>query len=608
MVCILLFKFLMDGTEPFLHQIREIVSGIRERKDADEIADFVAFKLMSLYGIEQDPLVVKIGEMLADIRQKSCLEESIPLIIEKACEVAGAIHGSFVEVDHENQTLKILSSYGPDWSDDKFQCLLRVGEGLTGKVARTGQPRLCRDVSQDPDYFPLFDYVKSELVVPVIMDGKVWGLINLDGMEVDAFDENTLHLLTVFAEMVAFSITLQLHVRNQRKLQEQIVQSEKMASLGRAIAGIAHEINNPLTSILGQASLLMIRHDGDEKTARSVEAIYKETIRTAELVKGLLAFARKESPKRDLTGINELIRSTVALKKYQLQVLNIQLELDLDQASYPVEICTQQIQQVLINLITNAEQAIPKDRRGRITVSTRRSAHKVLVRVSDNGSGIPEGSRKYIFDPFFTTKDPGQGTGLGLSLATTLIENNGGNLSLDKSSSDGTTFLIELPLATTSHPLDESEQSPIPDILNPAEERAAHLLIVDDEPQVLATLTDYLEMQDFLVTKVRSGYAAMDVLQDLTFDLVICDIRMPGMDGLELYQKTIDSFPVYKQRFIFMSGDLMRDNILTRIKELECLWIEKPFLFEDMKKTITAALHHDTQASAETALISSEHL
>lgn len=585
----------MSDTQPFLSQIREIISGIRKRKDVEEIADYVAYQLMHLYGIEQDPLVVKIGELLADIRNKDNLEESIPLIIEKACEIAGAIHGSFVEVDHENQLLKILSSYGPDWTEEKQQCLLPIGEGLTGIVAKTGKPYLCQDAAHDPHYFPLFDYVKSELVVPVMIDEKVWGLINIDGMEDDSFDENTLHLLTVFAEMVAFSLTLQFHVRNQRKLQEQIVQSEKMASLGRAIAGIAHEINNPLTSILGHASLLMLRNNGDQKTTQSIEAIYHETVRTADLVKGLLAFARKESPKREILGINEIIHAAIGLKKYQLQVDNIHLHLDLNEISYPVEVSPQHIQQVLINLLTNASQAIPKNqRRGNVSITCGRSGDNVLVRISDNGTGIPEGSQKYIFEPFFTTKEPGQGTGLGLSLASTLIENNGGNLSLEKTSHEGTTFLIELPIAVTSKVLETVTQKAKLDLPPENGPILSRILIVDDEPQVTESLKDYLEMHDFTVTCVRSAYSALDMMQSESFDVVVCDIRMPGMDGLELYEKAIKAFPLYRGYFIFMSGDLMRDNILTQIKALQCPWMEKPFLFESMvaliKKTIDQEL------------------
>ncbi|MDL5050296.1 ATP-binding protein [Oscillatoria amoena NRMC-F 0135] len=591
----------MSEKELLPQQIREITQGILARQDTNEIADFVAFRLMALYGCEIDPFAVNIGNLLADIRQKASFEESIPLIIQKACEVAGAVHGSFVEVDHEAGVLRILSSYGPDWTEEKMNCLLKIGEGLTGIVAASGQPRLCNDASNDPNYFPLFDYVKSELVVPVIIDGKVWGLINIDGLEENAFDEKTLHLLTVFAEMVALSATIQLHMRNQSKLQEQIIQSEKMASLGRAIAGIAHEINNPLTAILGHASLLKLRNQqSDPATLQSIEAIYRETIRTADLVKGLLAFARKESPKRQVTGVNELVHAVAGLKKYQLQVQNTELQLDLENISYPVEICPQQIQQVLINLITNAEQAIPKThRRGRVVVSVRRSGHKVLIRVSDNGSGIPEGSRKYIFDPFYTTKDPGQGTGLGLSLATTLMENNGGNLLLEKTSSEGTTFLIELPLCAANGALEMALEKATPDIIPEQESARISVLIVDDEPQVIQTLGDYMDMEGYTVSMVKSAYAALDIMQTVTFDVVISDVRMPGMDGMEFYQKTIELFPSYRGRFIFMSGDLMRENVMTRIREFECPCIEKPFLLQDMVKLISSVINPRAVAATD---------
>ena len=236
---------------------------------------------------------------------------------------------------------------------------LGLGEGLTGHVALTGKPYLCNETRVDPNYFPLFDNVRSELVVPIIVEEKVWGLINLDGLRPDAFDEFTLSNVTLMAELAAFAIKSRIDVTEQDRLQRHLIQSEKLASLGETIAGIAHEINNPMTSILSNAQLLTL-HRGGPADEASISTIVQEAKRTADLVKNLLAFSRKESKQREVVNAHELIKQAVNLKRYQFRVNNIQLVAEPTSEILPVSVTAQQMQQVLLNLLNNAEQAITK--------------------------------------------------------------------------------------------------------------------------------------------------------------------------------------------------------------------------------------------------------
>lgn len=451
----------------------------------------------------------------------------------------------------------------------------------------TGEPFLCGDVTKETEYFPLFEYVRSELCVPVIVNDQIWGLINLDGLTVNEFNETDLSAQIIFAELASFAITSRLELNEQERLQQHLVQSEKLASLGEIIAGIAHEINNPLTSILGHASLLTLKRGGAADDA-SIEAIMAESARTAALVKSLLAFSRKEIGNQQVVAVNDVVTQVCQMKKYQLKVNNIRLETDLEKVSYPIVACSQQLQQVLLNLINNAEQAMTEERRdGLIRISTRRLGEKIQILVADNGKGIPAEAQKFIFDPFFTTKPLGVGTGLGLSIAHTIIEKHGGNLEIAQTSSAGTTFKIELPLAHLgSVPVERNSITTLYGATLDPKPRRGRVLVVDDEPQILETLCDYLRLQNIDAESAKDGASALEKLKADEFNLIVSDIRMPGVDGLQLYDQAKLQNPRYATNFVFMSGDLVRPSTRSFVESSGCICLEKPFPLQDFLQKI----------------------
>jgi len=527
--------------------------------------------------MDSNPVAIAIREVLTAIRQRKRVDEILEMVLTYSSDLGNAVHGSIVTVDHSTRKLIITSTRGEDWTLEKQMCQLSVGEGLTGHVAATGRPYLCADTSKDPTYYSLFQNVKSELVVPIIVEDKVWGLINLDGLQPHLFDESTLSTIALLAELASFAIKLRIDLTEQERLQRHLIQSEKLASLGETIAGIAHEINNPLTSILSHASLLTL-HRGGPADEASVNAILQESKRTAELVKNLLAFSRKESKQREVIGINELIKQAVNLKRYQLRVNNIQLICEPCEVSYPVHVSAQQMQQVLLNLLNNAEQAITKaGRQGMIKVEAGRIGEKVFITVGDNGAGIPPHIMPYIFDPFFTTKSLGEGTGLGLSIAHTLIENHGGSISA-KSEPGSTIFNIELPLALNpKNTAQITETRALPSPLPRRTKRLGRILVVDDETAIVDAISEFLELQNITVDKANDGFYALDLLAKHRYDAVISDIRMPGMDGPQLYEKAAAIEPAYRNRFLFMSGDLVRESTQSFVSSLSCACLAKPF-------------------------------
>jgi signal transduction histidine kinase len=526
--------------------------------------------------MESNPVTIAVREVLTAIRQRKRVDEVLEMVLSYSSELGKAVHGSIVTLDHNTQKLIITSTRGEDWTLEKQMCQLGLGEGLTGYVALTGKPYLCIDTRTDPNYYSLFDNVRSELVMPIIVEDKVWGMINLDGLEPNAFDDSTQSAVGLLAELASFAIKLRIDLTEQERLQRHLIQSEKLASLGETIAGIAHEINNPLTSILTHAQLLNL-HRGGPSDEASISAIVLESKRTADLVKNLLAFSRKESKQREVIGINELIKQAVNLKRYQLRVNNIQLISEPCETSYPVLVTAQQMQQVLLNLLNNAEQALSKsDRQGIIRVEAGRKGDRVFITVTDNGPGIPPHVMPLIFDPFFTTKNLGEGTGLGLSIAHTLIESHGGTIQA-KSEPGKTVFTINLPLARSPRaPQENKETQPLP---KPARQptRLGRVLVVDDESSIVDALCEFLDLQNITADKANDGHEALRLLAKHRYDAIVSDIRMPGLDGPQLYERAAEVNPAYRKRFLFMSGDMVRESTQGFVTSLSCPCLSKPF-------------------------------
>ena len=554
--------------------------------------------------MDNNPVAIAIREVLTAIRQRKRVEEILEMVLSFASDIGKAAHGSIVTIDHNEQKLIITSVRGADWTLEKQMCQLGLGEGLTGHVALTGKPYLCTDTRVDPNYFPLFENVGCELIVPIIVEDRVWGLINLDGLEPESFDEATLSTVTLLAELASFAIKLRLDLTEQERLQRHLIQSEKLASLGETIAGIAHEINNPLTSILSNAQLLALRRGGPADEA-SINSIVLEAKRTADLVKNLLAFSRKESKKREVIGVNELIKQAVNLKRYQLKVNNIQLISEPCEISYPVSVTAQQMQQVLLNLLNNAEQAIAKtDHPGIIRVEGGRRGETVYITVTDNGVGIPAHVLPFIFDPFFTTKNLGEGTGLGLSIAHTLIENHGGTISA-RSEPGNTVFTIELPMARSPKmPTDVKETQPLPvrSAISGKTKRMGRVLVVDDETAIVDAICEFLDLQNIVTDKANDGGEALQLLSKNRYDAIVSDIRMPGVDGPELYERAVAMDPNYKNRFLFMSGDLVRDSTQGFVSSLNCPCLAKPFalqvLYQNLEPLLNGEIGHTGNGSS----------
>jgi signal transduction histidine kinase/CheY-like chemotaxis protein len=368
-----------------------------------------------------------------------------------------------------------------------------------------------------------------------------------------------------------------------RDLYHQLLQAEKLAALGQTISGVAHELNNPLATILTWAERLSQR-PVDEKTKRGLETILSESERAAKIVRNLLTFARKRQSTRAMVDLNHVVRETLALRLYEQRITNITI-VDALAAGLPqVFADAHQVQQVLLNLIINAEQAmLTANGRGTLVVRSWHDPEReaVVLEINDDGPGIAEELQPKIFDPFFTTKEVGKGTGLGLTVAYAIVQEHGGRIRLASNKGSGASFYVELPVSGT--PLRRPSTPP-----QPADFAAlvgSIVLVVEDEPALAAAVSEALMDAGFVVDRAGDGEEALRRVAGKSYDLIVCDLKMPKIDGMRFYQRLVETHPDVARRVIFVTGDVAGTEAERFLQDSGCRWLAKPFRLGDLLRT-----------------------
>jgi two-component system cell cycle sensor histidine kinase/response regulator CckA len=375
-----------------------------------------------------------------------------------------------------------------------------------------------------------------------------------------------------------------------RDIYHQLLQAEKMAALGQTVSGVAHELNNPLATILSYAERLMQRTTLEEPVRRGLETILSESERAARIVRNLLTFARKRQTTRAMVDVNQVVRETLALRAYEQHVTNVTV-IDALAAGLPnVFADGHQVQQVLLNLVINAEQAmLSANGRGTLVVRTWHDADQesVVLEINDDGPGIPDELQPKIFDPFFTTKEVGQGTGLGLTVAYAIVQEHGGRIRLESRPGAGASFYVELPVTGARLPPVQAAR-PLED---PIEAIAgASILVVEDEAKLASAVVDALRDAGYIVEHAPDGEAALRKVEAEAFDLVICDLKMPRVDGMAFYRELSAAAPGLSKRVIFVTGDVAGTDAETFLEESGCRWLAKPFRLGDLLRAIRDTL------------------
>jgi PAS domain S-box-containing protein len=345
------------------------------------------------------------------------------------------------------------------------------------------------------------------------------------------------------AGTITHFVGVERDITDEIRLRDQLVQSERMSAIGELVAGVAHEINNPLQTIVGCVELML-----DEPTSsanqRDLELVRQEAGRAGQIVRNLLSFVRRGSSDRGAADLNQLVQTTAKLREYHLHQQSISLVMRLSPEPLPVIVNREEVQQVILNLLLNAEHAIrTASDSGSITIETSGDGECQMVQVTDTGPGVSPDLRGRIFEPFFTTKEVGEGTGLGLSISHGIASAHGGSLTLVDSPS-GARFRLTLAArpAATATPVRRPDPS-------------ARALVVDDEEPIRKLMIRLLERRGFQVLEAGTGDEAVAIGARHRLSLVVCDVGLPGVSGLDLYHRLAVDNPTVAQRFIFITGD-----------------------------------------------------
>jgi signal transduction histidine kinase/CheY-like chemotaxis protein len=385
---------------------------------------------------------------------------------------------------------------------------------------------------------------------------------------------------------------------------EALYQTEKIAGMGSLLAGVAHELSNPLSVVLGRAGLLR-QLAGSGPIASQADKIADAAERCARIMRNFLGLARHQPPERQPTQLNDVVKNAVELVAYPLRVDAVEVVLELT-PELPVLLADpHQLHQVVVNLVTNAhyamrEAAPPR----RLTVTTRLDPERVVLEIVDTGPGIAPELHARIFEPFFTTKPAGQGTGLGLSLCQGILESHDGEICVQSALGRGTRFVVTLPArsaaASGGYPPPARE---LPTV------RCKRVLVVDDEAEVAATLADLLRLDGHLVDTACNGLAAIDKLAGQDFDLIVSDVRMPDLDGAGLYRAVQDRRPHLLSRFVFVTGDALSADTAVMLARTGAPTITKPFDMREVRGVIQHVLgkaDEDETAAEETRAVVSD--
>jgi len=392
------------------------------------------------------------------------------------------------------------------------------------------------------------------------------------------------------AKGVAYAVCgISTDITERKRSDESLYQREKLAALGSLLAGVAHELNNPLSVVVARS--IMLEEESYPAAQAAASKIRIAAERCARIVRTFLAMARQQQPERGPVKINDVISAALDMTAYTVRTSSIEVAPDLASDIPAILADADQLHQVLLNLIINAQQVL-QDRPGprRLRVSSRIDAagQTVRITVADNGPGIPEHLRARVFEPFFTTKPTGAGTGVGLAVSHGIVEAHGGTLTLDCPEMGGAVFTIVLPVCSVdsavavAKPAREAGGSPL------------RILIVDDEPEIRETLAEILSAAQHNVVTAGSGREALERMATERYDVIVSDIRMPDLDGRALYREIERRWPEQARRVVFVTGDTLASGFRESAREYGRPVIEKPFVPGDVRRLVA-----ETAASRE---------
>ena len=393
------------------------------------------------------------------------------------------------------------------------------------------------------------------------------------------------HHLTVALDKVRVHAELRNNLQRLQETQAQLMQADKLKALGTLLSGVAHELNNPLSTI--RLSIQLVRRTAlmDDALTRRMEVMETACVRASRIIRDLLAFARRQPPERRPVDLNQVVHATLGLQTSQLELNRIRVVTALTPIP-EIWADPHQLQQVFMNLFSNAIHAMKTARRhGVLTVTSGQRGSEVVVEIDDDGPGIPPAHLGRIFDPFFTTKVTGAGTGLGLSLAIGIVESHGGRLYAENLPDGGARFTVHLPVGEHAE-----AAAPAPPQPRPAAVAGANVLVVEDEGPLREALTEVLQGLGHRVVGATTGHEALGRLRERTWDLVMLDLRLPDVDGQTVWERALAPDPRLAGRVVFMTGDIMSAETQGFLDEARRPFLLKPFTMEEVGRVVSEVL------------------
>lgn len=385
-----------------------------------------------------------------------------------------------------------------------------------------------------------------------------------------------------------------------RLREAQLLESSRLVAVGEMTASVAHELNNPLTAILG-FSQLTLRQEMDQGVRRDVESIATEARRAGRIVDNLLLFARRRPHEQKIFSAAVAVQRVLDLRRYECRVNNIEVVTYFDEATPDTIGDLHKLQQVFLNILNNGIQAISGYRgHGTITVGVVEVGENIRISFADDGPGIPPDVIPRVFEPFYTTKPVGKGTGLGLSICKNIIEAHSGTLAVTSRDGRGSTFTIEIPILEPDEDDDELEM-----MVESAAPGTAMLrvLVVDDEPSLVELITRALGGAGHDVDTASSGAEALQLIYTGEYDVILLDIKMPGLGGPEVYQCIESIRPELAERVLFISGDSGSTEVKTFIESTGNALLKKPFTLDDLRRRMDIF----ASAKVERTVVNSGH-
>jgi PAS domain S-box-containing protein len=529
-------------------------------------------------------VLARLGRELTGTLETERIAELVTRGIVDLLGVQGSVVFRF---EPEGGTLHAIAAHGPA-SFLVRDMVLQAGEGIAGLAVADRKVVVTSDVTREPrvEHTPahraalVTHGILAMLGIPLFTHERIIGALAVGDHTGREFTTDELQAVQAFADQAALALeNARLYAAAQdsltrlRETQAQLVQAAKMSALGQLVSGVAHELNNPLSVIIGYGQLLLAR-EVPESLRRPVELMVAQGDRMAKIVRNLLFFARQRPPERAAVNLQTVVEQTLALRINQLTLSGITVETEFASDLPQIAGDAQQLEQVFLNLLLNAEQAILEVKpQGRIVVRTRLSAGGdcVCADVIDDGPGVAPDALPHVFEPFFTTKVVGSGTGLGLSVSYGILEEHGGRL-IVQSRRGETAFTVELPVGVA--PVAVPATTPPPAV--PRGEGGV-ALVVEDEPTVLDLVVTLLEEVGWSVDVASGGRPALERVIARSYDLIVSDVRMPDGDGQDLYRGVSERAPALARRFIFITGDTANAEAWGFLEGTGVPVIEKPF-------------------------------